>query len=143
MRTFIQVIDGPGARDVAMDQRKRPRHVGIAQTGQPSHLALGQLLDVAAYRLDEQQLGHLLEHGLRPGPASRHFLCGVSQVERIHSPAASPSCKVSFTIAGNDASTGLVSGPSQPRKPQTTRARSPSPPWRIDQSWPRSRIACS
>ncbi len=57
-----QFIDGPGTRDVAVEQSQRPRHVRVAQTREPAGLVLGQRFDVPPHSLDEQQLGQLRQH---------------------------------------------------------------------------------
>src|SRR5580765_910051 len=72
-----KLVDGPTPGDVAVHQGQRPRNVRLAQTGEPSRLALREGLRVSPHCFHEQQLRKLGEHGLRPWAAGRDLLRGV------------------------------------------------------------------
>src|SRR6478735_4009549 len=72
-----KVIHVPRPGNVAMEQRQRPRYVGVAQTGEPTGLPLRQCLSVASHGFNEQQLRQLRQYGLRTWAASGDLLGGI------------------------------------------------------------------
>jgi len=72
-----EVVDGPGPREIVVDQREGARDMSIAQSRKPSGLALRQGFDITAHSFDEQQFRQLGQHGLRSGTAGGHLFGSV------------------------------------------------------------------